>query len=230
MIVAFVGNVGGGKTVSAVKRIVESKYMSFVNFDTKAHNVVRLKKEHIVKETVIGHTKVGKEIIKREVNWKFWNDALKKYKEYHLFLDEIHNIAHSRRSMTNWNTLMSIWISQIRKILGNLERTHIYLVSQRIDRIDVAFRDLLNCIIHCEKFQTVDNIRTVVFENGKRIIKSLPVTWILQYYFTGNQCIEDYSYFLYRGLKKYKHATGYIANPYFQYYDSYELFGETAYL
>ena len=171
MIIATVGNIGSGKTVSIVKRIVESKKMSFVNFDVQAKNVLRLKKEHIVKETVIGHTRAGKPITEREVNWKFWNRALRKYKEYHLFLDEIHNIAHSRQSMTKWNTLMSIWISQIRKILGDSEKTHIYLISQRIDRIDVAFRDLLHCIIHCEKFQTPNYIDTIVVEHGKKIKK-----------------------------------------------------------
>lgn len=190
---------------------------------------MRLRKEHIIKDYEVQDSN-NKTKTELKINWDFWNKALKKYGHYHLFLDEIHNIVHSRQSMTKWNVMMSIWISQIRKILGDSEKTHIFLVSQRLKRIDTAFRDLLHKIIYCQKYQTKQLMRTAVYDNqGKLIYKMLPVTWVIQYHFLGENCNERYEQFR-AGYKTYKYRTGFIANPYFQFYDSYQIFGETAYL
>lgn len=229
MIIGIVGGVGSGKSVLATKKILESKNLCFVNYDIKCKNTKRLKKEDIVHEEVTEYTKTGKPKTETKINWKFWNDALKKHGNYHLFLDEFHNIAHSRQSQTKWNTMMSMWISQIRKVLGASETTHIYLVSQRLKRIDVAFRDLMHLLIYCQKVQCKPFVDTYVIEDGKKVIKKLPITWVLNYYFSGEDLEYDYSSFL-AGNKSYKYRSGFIANPYFQYYDSYQLFGETAYL
>lgn len=230
MIIAIIGNVGSGKSVSATKKIVDSKRHCFVNYDVRKDNVVRLKKEHIVKEEVTGQTKTGKPIIEYKINWDFWNKALKEYGEYHLVLDEVHNIINSRRAMSTWNTLCSQWISQIRKLIGNSERTHIYLITQRIARIDVAFRDLLHYIIYCEKLVTNKLMSTKVLTDEVFKKVDLPVTWIIQYYFSGENCVQKFDSFRYDGLKTYDFRTGFVANPYYQYYNSYEMFGETAYL
>ena len=230
MIIAIIGNVGSGKSVSATKKIVDSNSYCFVNFAVNKPNVIRLKKEDIVKEEVVGMTKAGKPIKELKVNWDFWNEALKNYGEYHLVLDEVHNIINSRRAMSTWNTLCGQWISQIRKLIGTSERTHIYLITQRINRIDVAFRDLLHYIIYCEKLVTNDVMATKTSFDGKESIAELPVTWIIQYYFSGENCVNKFDAFRYDGAKTYDYRTGFIANPYYKYYDSYEMFGETAYL
>ncbi len=124
---------------------------------------------------------------------------------------------------------MSMWISQIRKILGDSEKTHVVLLSQKIARIDVAFRDLAHKIIVCQKMETGKYIKTRVIQNNKSIIKRLPVIYIMQYHFTGQNCINDLELFN-MGHKTYSYKTMYLANPFFKYYDSYELFGETEYL
>lgn len=231
MIFGIVGGVGTGKTVSAVKTMIDSPKYCFCNFDVKSKNVTRIKKDHIMTEEQTGETPRGKPIMQKSINWKFWNRQLKKKGEYHILLDEVHNLFHSRQSMAKWNVLGTMWFSQIRKVLGNSETTHIYLISQKISRIDVAFRDLIHGIILCEKF--VDSramIKTKVLENGKLVVKKLPIVWILRYYFMGNDCISMAEAYERYGDRTYTYRTGFIANPYFQHYDSYEIMGETAYL
>lgn len=229
MIIAILGNIGSGKSVYATKLAIESDYHCFINFKIKARGITRLKKEHIVREDVIGENRNGKALTKKVVNWDYWNEQLKKYGNYHLFLDEIHNLIHSRRSMSNWNVLCTMWISQIRKILGDKEDTHIFMISQRLQRIDVAFRDLLHMIVACQKFETTKKFKTRVVENGRYTFKMLPLVFILQYHFKGEACKEKYLLWM-NGSKTFDYKTVFIANPYFQYYDSYEIFGETAYV
>lgn len=228
MIIGIIGGVGSGKSALATKKILDSKELCFVNYDVKCDNAKRLLKENIVHDIDVKDGKKSKK--KTEVNFKFWNDAIKKYKNYNLFLDEFHNIAHARKSQTNWNVNMSIWISQIRKILGSSEKTHIYLISQRLRKIDIDFRDLMHVLIYCQKYETKQMLDTVVLEDGRLFVKKVPATWILCSYFTGEHIEYEYHNYL-EGRKPRKMLrTSFLANPYFRYYDSYQLFGESAYL
>ena len=138
--------------------------------------------------------------------------------------------------MQKKNILLSKWLSQIRKILGNTEKHHLFLISQRLGRIDLSFRDLLDTIIYNVKVQGKKRIRTEVVENGKHRYKNIPVTFIIQYIFTGENCVFKYNFFrdnprMARNMKMYRKSV-FLANPYFKYYDSYEIvrFGETVYL
>lgn len=231
MIKAVVGGIGQGKSISAVKMIYDSPHISFCNFDVRLGKAVRMKKEHIIKEEVKRTTKSGKEILERKVNWEFWNKALRKHHQYNVVIDELHNIAHSRQSMTKWNTLFSTWISQVRKMIGDSETTDVILVSQRLGRIDVAFRDLLHLIVSCMKHENHSNlIKTKVWNKNKLVTKLIPETWILHHYFAGDNCVEKYEAFTHGGVKSYDFRSGYVCNPYIQLYNSYEVFGETAYL
>lgn len=234
MIIAIIGNVGSGKSLSAVKKILESKYPSFCNFQLHNNKAIRIKRADIVEN--------------KKVNWKFWNEARKKYKNYHIILDEIHNIVNARRSMTINNVLMGEWMSQIRKVLGNKENTNIIFLSQRIKKVDSAFRDLLHEIIYCEKIEMKEInylkdkitgeikqvickklIPTIVVEENQLITKHLPETWIVQHHFFGENCLEKYHAFR-EGQKTYDYRKGFIGNNFFKFFDSYEIFGETAYL
>jgi len=246
MIFAILGGVGSGKSVTATKKVVDATKTCFVNFNVDVSRrdsrpVIRIKKEHIIKTNVVGHKRDGTPIKELEINWKFWNESLHKFKEYHIFLDELHNIAHSRQSMTKWNTLFSMWISQIRKVLGDSESTHIYLISQKLYRIDVAFRDLLHGIIYCEKYVDESQyLPTRLIETKFDVEKGetveyvvdryIPVVHIILYYFLKGDIESKFNYFEIRGRKNYDYKSSFIANPYFQYYNSYKLFGETAYL
>lgn len=225
MIFAIIGGVGSGKSASAVKKIMNYQSKCFVNFGIKAHNSFRLKKEHIIIEDDTGKKK------EYRINWDFWNKIRDKHGEFHLFLDEVHNLFHSRMSGSKWNILGTMWIAQIRKILGDSEKTHIFLISQRLSRIDVAFRDLLHGIIYCQKaVYPKQQYITKVWEKGKLKSKVLPAIYVIQYYFTGDACIEQFQDFMFGKGRGYHHRSYFLANPYFQYYDSYEKLGESAYL
>jgi len=119
MIIGILGTIGSGKSLSATKLIMENKYPCFTNLNIKSPNTVRIKKEHIIKDVVTGQTKSGKDIVEQKVNWDYWNNALDKHSQYNIVLDEAHNLLSARRGMTKHNILMGIWISQIRKLLGD---------------------------------------------------------------------------------------------------------------
>jgi len=218
MIIAIVGTVGSGKTLSVVRKILRRKQLTFCNFSVNCDNVVRLKQEHIVNEVVVGQKKNGDDVKEKRINWDFWNDTISVHDGFDIVLDEVHNIIHSRLSMSKNNVLMTMWFSQIRKILGTSERNHIFLITQKLSRIDVAFRDLLDVVIYCKK-----EVR------GDRV-------FIHQFVFRGDNCLDDFYVFranpkLARNLKMYR-RNFFCANSYFPFYDSYELvrFGESAYL
>jgi len=98
-----------------------------------------------------------------------------------------------------------MWIAQIRKVLSQSETSHLYLISQKINRIDVSLRDLANWIIECQKVKV-----------GNKII-------IIRRYYEGIEAYQN---------RIQKRMTYFIGNDYFKYYDSYALvdFGEDAYL
>ena len=218
MIVAIVGTVGSGKSLSTVRTILKRNTTCFTNFNVKHDKIIRLLKDHIVTENIKGYKKNGDAIKEKLINWDFWNTTIKKHKGFDICLDEVHNVIHSRLSMSKHNVLMTMWFSQIRKMLGVSEKNNIYLVTQKLNRIDVAFRDLLDVIILCKKEK-----------KGKKV-------FIHQYYFYGENCLDNYCLYkinpsLARKQRLYRH-TFFLGNPYFKYYDSYELikFGETAYV
>lgn len=98
--------------------------------------------------------------------------------------------------MTKRNILLSKWISQIRKILSDSPVNHCCIITQKINKLDKNWRDLLHVIVECKKA-----------EYNKKV-------YILQKYYEGedgyinNKC----------KAKKY-----FLGNPYFRYYDSYDM-------
>ena len=186
MIICFLGGIGSGKTLSVVKEIINKNQFVFTNFELKnLKNYRRIMYKDIFEE---------KEKGKFDVNWKFWNDFSESHKEgYSIVLDEVHNLIHSRRSMTGTNILMSKWVSQIRKILSDSEHNHLYLISQTLRKIDVDFRDLIHIFIVCKSV----NIK------GK--------VWIKQTWYDG---LENFL------NAKSKIKTVFLGNPYFKYYDT----------
>lgn len=155
MIIVYVGGIGSGKSLSAVKSIVDSERFCFTNFSLKnTKNYHRLKFSDILvfddKKKACG------------VNWEFWNKARKNHKHFSIFLDEIHNVVSSRRSSSRINIFMSRWVSQIRKVLSDSPSHHLVLITQRFYKLDVDFRDLCHVVISCRAFKT---------KKGKLIVK-----------------------------------------------------------
>jgi hypothetical protein len=224
----LIGNVGSGKTLSAVAMMRRRQCLAFSNINASFPFITRLRIEHIITKKKDAE---GKK--KYMVNWEFWREQLKEHKSFDIYIDELHNIAHARTAMSSWNVCLTRWIAQIRKILGTNEKRDIILISQRLGRIDIAFRELLHEVIYCRKFKLKREVETSVYENGKIVKRMLPEIRIMQYHFVGEDCIERYEAFR-AGLakKSYKRRTMFKGNPLLRYYNSYEIvdFGESEFL
>lgn len=223
MICLLIGGIGEGKTLSAVKEIVSRKQKTFTNFEL--HNIKheRLRYEHLFTKEQQGK----KEVMK--LNFDFWNKQ-NKIGGFDIYLDEFHNLMGSRRSMSKKNVLMSDWLSQIRKILGQSELNNLYLVTQKLRRIDVNSRDLAHLAIKCEKQQFMDvKIPTEVYEDGKIVVKRLPLTVIYKYYFPDADALNAYDFY---GINTCIGKTRFIANGFYKYFSSFALvdFGTEEYV
>ena len=154
----MIGGIGSGKSLSVVRRVVESgDNYPLTNFRLKKIKYHRLKLSDIIK------TKDGKSA----VNWDFWEKVRTTHKAYSIYLDEAHNIIGSRSSMSKQNQLMSRWISQIRKILSDSKDNHIYVITQKPRRIDVNFRELAQVVIECQKITKGKDVYIIQrFYNG----------------------------------------------------------------
>lgn len=232
MIRLILGGIGSGKSASAVKDIIDRNEKTFSNFDIKKQpKLHRLMVEDIIKTEVTRVKKSGEEVKRISINWDFWNKLIDDGVGFDVCLDEIHNILHSRRSMSRWNTLVGTWLSQIRKILGDSENNHLTAISQRLEGVDVILRDLLFEIVHCRKWQSKILMPTRVIKYGRYEIRKLPITYIIKTVFQGEGCIDRYNSFR-MGSKSYTARFMFLANPYYQFYESFKLvrFGESAYL
>lgn len=193
MIIIYIGGIGSGKTLSAVREIAISKNKAYTNF--KLNNNIgyhRLKLSDIA---------IYDEKIKNfNINWDFWEKARKE--NFSIYLDEVHNIISSRRSMSKMNICLSKWVSQIRKILSDSPHNHLYLISQSMRKIDIDFRELAQIIVLCRKYTV----------KGK--------TYIVQTYYNG---IDNYE------NNKKSLMVRFCANSFFKYYNTNELvsFGDS---
>lgn len=230
MIKLIIGGTGSGKSVTLAKFAVHRKNDIFVNFALATPNSIRLKHTDIIAEKVVGMKKNGQPIMQKSVNYPFWKERLGKGCD--ILLDEAHNIFSARMSMSKQNVLLGQWLAQIRKILGTSEKHDIILASQRFSGLDVVGRDLCHHIIACHKIKTGRVLPTKVRHRGKVILKNVDEVIIINRHFVGEYCVDAYLAWLETRQKSYKYSTWFVANPYFKYYDSYELidFGNEAYL
>jgi hypothetical protein len=213
LIIAIVGDVGSGKSLAMARNIsMHRKKVAFVNFQThELDNCFRLKKTDIVIQD-------GKKCF---VNWDFWKLTMKKFKDFDIYLDEIHNLFPHRRGMTNYSVEGLKWLAQIRKILGQSEKNNLYICSQVIEHIDASWRRLLHGIIYCEKMtkQGRDNVERVYIKLYTFIKKH------------GVTAEKRFSAFV-GGMRSWNYPVRFFCgNAYFKYYDSYGLvMGEDVWL
>jgi hypothetical protein len=229
MIRIILGGIGSGKTLTAVMKMSESALPIFTNIQTASPNAIRLKHSMIMTDV---QANPNTKHTRKAVNWDFWKQAIAKYQNFHIYIDELHNIMSARRSMSGNNICMAEWVSQIRKITGASEVSDFVVISQELSRIDVALRDLATEIIYCEKKETPQKIATRCLQNGRMVTKILPTTYIMTYYFRGTNCVEKYWLFRDQRQRTYDRRSYYLANGYFKLYDSYQIvdFGESEYV
>lgn len=196
MIIAYIGGIGSGKSISAVREIVQNpNSYPITNFKLKKIKYHRLKYSDIIREIEKkGLDNKTRKI--KQINWGFWERIRKDNELFSIYLDEAHNIINSRTSMSKDNVLLGKWCSQIRKVLADSPTNHLYIITQEPRKIDVNFRDLTQVVIKCQQVEYKDNI------------------YILQRFYDG-----FYNY----NINKVK-AKGYFhGNPYFDYYDTTEM-------
>jgi len=232
MIKLIIGGVGTGKSISIVKEIIDRNRKCFVNFSIKYPYATRLKLDNIVIDEIKGYKKNGEAITKQVVNWDFWNNLKNSGEEFDIYIDEAHNIANSRRSMSTWNKNFNDWLAQIRKILGSSEKSNLYIITQRVMGIDTSIRDLCHEITYMKKVQLNKTVKTPVLEHGRRKNKILPVVLIFKHHFKGEFCLDAFELFMRTRQKSYRYKSYFVANKYYQFYESYELidFGNGVYV
>lgn len=212
MIIIITGGIGSGKTLSLVKEIIDRNQKTFTNFKLYNTEYYRLKEQNILMKDPDDKKKL-------KVNFDFWKSQ-KKESGFDIYLDEFHNLMNARRGMSKRNVVLSDWLSQIRKILGDSELHNLYLISQKLRRIDVNSRDLCEKAITCHKVQYPDVlIATEIVQNNKIVIKNLPLTMIYKYEFKSAESLGNFENY---GIGKPK-MSRFVGNWYYKYYDSFEL-------
>lgn len=187
MIIALIGNIGEGKSVTAVKEIVDADTYAVTNFNLNLPSA----KYHRLKWGDIFKVDKNNKIV--GINWEYWEGIQRKHDDFSIYLDEAHNLISARSSMTSRNKKLSSWVSQIRKILGDKENSHLWIITQTPRRIDVSFRELTHIVIKLQCVKCKDNV----------IIVRRYYEGFLNYEL-GNCIAKNY----------------FIANSYFKYYDT----------
>ena len=148
MIIMFIGNIGSGKTLSAVKFMIENqlRFETYTNIQTKKiKNVKVLYPDMIIKKEVTGYkTKrdgTQQELTKVVPNLQFWKEIKN---PVNIIIDEAHTILNSRRSMSKSNIVFSDWLALIRRVLGSrgMASGNLILISQLTSRLDTIARNM----------------------------------------------------------------------------------------
>ncbi len=145
MIRIFLGNLGSGKSASAIREIAtdESGMVTYTNLITKhMKNVKTIKPQNIIKKTT---NEKGKQVL--DLNTDFW---IKQKKPLNVLWDEIHLTANARASMSKVNMIFSRFLAMGRRITGYDERGYgtLTFVAQKERTIDVNVKDLCSEIIY----------------------------------------------------------------------------------
>lgn len=156
MIRIFLGKLGSGKTLHAVKemKVTTSKLRYYTNIEIKFKNTEFISEDEIIKEVLIEKEK-QKPKIEYKLNWEYWN---KQKKPLHIIWDEINLTAPSRQSMSKKNMVFTQFVAMARRITGMDEAGYgeLTFISQTDFSIEKYIRHLANEILyhimHWEQF------------------------------------------------------------------------------
>jgi hypothetical protein len=170
MIKIFLGNLGSGKTLHAVKEIVEdnSGRMTYTNLILKGvNNAVYIKPEDVIKKIESDKGKV-----KLDLNLEYWQ---KQKRPLNVVWDEIHLMANSRSSTAKPNMVLSKFLAMGRRIVGRDDKGYgtLIFIAQKERTVDVNIRELADEIyehiswnkIHCHDC----NLNEVQSSNNARV-------------------------------------------------------------
>ncbi|MEM3859306.1 MAG: AAA family ATPase [Candidatus Micrarchaeaceae archaeon] len=159
MILGFIGNMGSGKTLSAVYLLsyFRKEYKIYTNMKNFKFN------NGLITDPIF-----------------FLNETSNEKKI--IFLDEIDLYSEARRSTSRENVLLSYLIFQSRKI-----NSHFIWTAQVFGSVDIRIRDLTDVLIGCENLGYDNNyfyIQWTIFINKiniKKIIAKIPYDYIHVY-------------------------------------------------
>lgn len=160
MLYAIIGSKGEGKSLTAVKFMLE-KYQHCFYGGFVLKNKELLKKctklrlsDFIMQKEVTNIS--GKTRIVNTINWAYWENVRNKYKSYCIVIDEMHNLAHHRRSMSEGNVLWSKFSSQVRKVLADSDTSDMIIISQEFRKIDIDVAMMCDYVIKCTSYKLKD--------------------------------------------------------------------------
>jgi predicted Zn-ribbon and HTH transcriptional regulator len=149
MIEIYLGNVGSGKTASAVRDMAtkDSHITTFSNIIAKLKNSKVMDSKMIVKKEEIGKKRDNTPIYKYTFNEEFWKEQIKKYKNINVIIDEAHTILNSRRAMSKKTQCILDFIALIRRIVTSGDYNgKLILISQLERRLDVVSTEMASCV------------------------------------------------------------------------------------
>lgn len=142
------GNVGSGKTLSAVRDLYinNDHRMTYSNIETRGiKNNIIINGSMIIKKTMIGQKRNGEPIYEYKLNEDYWKEAVKKYGSINVVLDEIHTLLNARRAMSQSTKIMTNFLSLLRRILGSHNNQgDLVMISQLERRIDIIAKEMCN--------------------------------------------------------------------------------------
>jgi DNA-directed RNA polymerase subunit RPC12/RpoP len=154
MIRIFLGNVGSGKTISAVAELVDdinnpyslpcySNIITKIKGKYKIPSNIMLSREMLIKKEVTSINRNGEEKFKTKFNSEFWYQAREKHNGFNVVIDEAHTLMDSRNFMSKTNKVMNDFLALIRKVCSNPNTdSTLTLISQLDSRLDVNARKM----------------------------------------------------------------------------------------
>lgn len=148
MIRIYLGKLGSGKSLHAVKEMKhnKSKLLYHTNIAINFPRIRPLKENHIIEE-FIGLDAKKKPKTDYRLNWGYWRSQKK---PLHIIWDEIHLTASSRTSMSKKNLIMVEFVAMARRITGMDEAGYgtLTFIAQTDFSIEKYIRHLASEIIY----------------------------------------------------------------------------------
>lgn len=160
MITICLGNVGSGKTATAIKYMMDNPdklfYTNINVYGKGTKHIHKIKPEHIIKKEVVRVDKNGKEIYEQKFNKEYWYSVVQKHKMLNVIIDEAHVFFNPRRSMSKINIIMSDFLSLLRRIVGGVdgEKGELLLITQLSRRLDVIAKEMSTHVYYCVNHHT----------------------------------------------------------------------------
>lgn len=152
MIILYLGNVGSGKTLSAVMEMVKNRqhvtYYTNINPKNKKKTpwIIPITQEMLVRKEIVKviNKKDGKQepVYNYKLNEDFWRQKQKEAKT--LIIDEMHTLMDARRSQSKVSKIMNDFLALARRVVGDDPQSEgdLILITQLGRRADVIAREM----------------------------------------------------------------------------------------